>query len=183
MSSYDALRKSVPGFVRSEPVLDLIYRRTGLVLDKLCADISLLKGMVESITTCPDEGLLFWECLFDMENPGLSPQSRRELLRMRCRGTGTLTEEFIASLVESFENGEVVVTDHPRDSMVEIRFTSTIGTPTNIEAVREALDDYLHAHYDAIFTFRYLMVREVAAMTVAQMESMLLDSFAFTKGG
>ena len=179
LNSYNALKKSVPGFVREEPILDLIYKRQGAELDKLRTAALFIKNMIISITTCPDEGLVFWERLFSMSNPGLSPQSRRELLKMRCRGIGTLTTEFIRNLVESFENGEAKVTDHPRDSTVEVRFISTIGTPPNIEAIRDALDDYLHAYYDVMFTLRDLLVKEVEKMTIAGLESTLIDSFAF----
>ena len=179
MNSYNTLKKSVPGFVREEPILDLIYKRQGAELDKLRSAVSFIKNMIVSITTCPDDGLVFWERLFNMSNPGLSPQGRRELLKMRCRGIGTLTTDFIKNLVESFENGDADVTDHPRDSTVEVRFISTIGTPPNIEAIRIALDDYLHAHYDVEFTLRYLLVKEVEQKTITQLESTLIDSFAF----
>jgi len=177
--SYDALKKSVPGFVRDEPVLDETYKRQGDELDRIRAAVFFIRNMVISVSTCPDDGLVFWEKLFNMSNPELSPQSRRELLKMRCRGAGTLTTELIRILVESFENGEARVTDHPRDSTVEIRFISTIGTPPNIDAIREALDDYLHAYYDVMFTLRYLLVKEVEQKTISQLESTLIDSFAF----
>ena len=178
-TSYSSLKKSVPSFIRDAPILDFLYKRQGAELDKIRTAVLFIKEMIVSITTCPDKGLWFWEQLFNMSNPELSPQSRRELLKMRCRGIGTLTTEFIRILVESFENGETIVTDHPRNSTVEIKFISTIGTPPNIEAIREALDDYIHAHYDVEFSLRYLLVKEVEQKTITQLESTLLDSFAF----
>ena len=179
MKSYNALKKSVPGFVRDEPVLDELYKRQGAELDNLRSSVDFVKNMIISVTTCPDDGLWFWEMLFGMSNTGLSPPSRRELLKMRCRGIGTLTCDFLKNLVESFENGLAQVTDHPLESIVEIRFISTIGTPGNIDAIREALEDYIHAYYDVMFTLRYLLVKEVGQKTIAQLESTMLDSFAF----
>ncbi|GIP17756.1 hypothetical protein J40TS1_33980 [Paenibacillus montaniterrae] len=102
---------------------------------------------------------------------------RRAVILAKMRGdSGKIGAEEIKVISDSWTNGNVEVGFS--ESTIKIKFTSGLGTPENIPDLQEALEAAIPAHLKISFSFRYLLIKEVQAMTIAQMDSTTLDKFA-----
>ncbi|OES45880.1 hypothetical protein BA724_03070 [Domibacillus iocasae] len=103
---------------------------------------------------------------------------RRSMLKARKRGSGTLSAKLIKSVAESFQHGSVQVQPIQGQSKFLITFNDVFGVPENLEDMKIALRKILPGHRIVEFQFRYLLIRDVNAMTIAQLESTPLNKFA-----
>ena len=70
-------------------------------------------------------------------------------------------------------------TEVPRQHKVQIQFNGDYGIPSNLESLTAALLEVLPSHVTYEYLYRYLLVREVSAMTVSELQTHTIDEFAF----
>lgn len=104
---------------------------------------------------------------------------RRDHVRSKLRGAGTINSSALEQIAAAFVAGETQVTERPADYAVDMLFHGVIGIPTNLADLQDTLREMLPAHLAIVFLFRYLLVREVRQMTVAALEEQNISSFAF----
>ncbi|MNW12411.1 hypothetical protein D3C71_2100910 [compost metagenome] len=59
-----------------------------------------------------------------------------------------------------------------------MRFVDSIGQPPNIGDIKAAIEAARPAHLTVLYSFRYLSIGEVQALTLGQMNSRQLGDFA-----
>ena len=100
-------------------------------------------------------GLDSWEKLLDLRvDKSEDIENRRARIKMRIRGTGVFNKQMIMSLCKSFANGDVCVIENNADNSFIIKFTDVKGIPSNIEYLRDAIEEVKPAHLN--FSFQYL---------------------------
>lgn len=125
-------------------------------------------------------GLKYWEQAY-----GITPQStdtveeRRGSVKAKMRSPQTVTAAMLENLTDSYINGQSVVTELPRQHKVQIQFNGDYGIPSNLESLTAALLEVLPSHVQYEYIFRYLLVREVSAMTVSELQTHTISEFAF----
>jgi len=125
-------------------------------------------------------GLAQWEKEFDIPQDNSKPvNERRSVIKSKLRGTGTVTVELIQSVAQSYDRGLVEVVDTPGRYAIEINFVDTVGLPPNLDDLKAAIEEIKPAHLAMSFHFRYLMVAEVDAFTIDQIDNVTLDKFAW----
>ena len=125
-------------------------------------------------------GLKYWEQAY-----GVTPQitdtveERRGRVKAKMRSPQTVTAAMLENLTDSYINGQSVVTELPRQHKVQIQFNGDYGIPSNLDSLTAALLEVLPSHVTYEYLYRYLLVREVDAMTVSELQSHTIDEFAF----
>jgi len=110
---------------------------------------------------------------------GLTLKEQRELITAYYRATFEQTnDETIKSVASSFSGGNVVINPTTTEGVFELKFVDTIGVPSNMEGLKNALDIIIPAHLQFIFAYSYLLIRDVKKMTLNEIETMTLDKFA-----
>jgi hypothetical protein len=125
-------------------------------------------------------GLDIWEkelsITVDLNKP---LAERRSVVKSKLRGTGTVTFELLKNVAESYDNGAIEVSDTPGEYSIEIKFVDTLGLPTNLDDLKDAIEEVKPAHLAVTYTFRYLTIDEVdQTLTIDQIESRALTEFA-----
>ncbi|BCJ92598.1 hypothetical protein acsn021_01670 [Anaerocolumna cellulosilytica] len=90
---------------------------------------------------------------------------RRERIRAKIRGTGTVTKQMIAQVARSYSNGEVEVIENNEESSFLVRFVGTKGIPANITDLRLTIEEIKPAHLRFEFEYTYNTWKDVGRMT------------------
>lgn len=109
----------------------------------------------------------------------LNLKEQRELIVAYYRAALEQTnEETIKNVASSFSGGTVEVKSTDTDGIFCIKFVDTLGVPSNLDGLKNALDTIIPAHLQFIFEYSYLIIRDLSKMTLIELENMTLDKFA-----
>lgn len=86
---------------------------------------------------------------------------RRERIRAKIRGTGTVTKQMIMDTAASYSNGEVEVIENFSDYSFRIKFVGTLGIPANMADLKLTIEEIKPAHLSFTFEFTYITWNEV----------------------
>lgn len=109
--------------------------------------------------TADECGILKWEIFY-----GITPNihkalvDRRAVVVSKMRGVGTVTQARVKFAAESFEFGEVSVSES--NGTVQITFLSERGVPRHLNDIQKALRNLIPAHLALTFRFTYLTWEE-----------------------
>ena len=106
-------------------------------------------------------------------------EERRTALIARWRGAGKCDVERIQSVCDSWRNGEISVGF--AKGVIVLTFVGTYGMPdgTALAALRDAIEQTVPCHLAVEYLWRWLLVREVSAMSVAELQMQTINKFAF----
>lgn len=112
-------------------------------------------------------------------NAALTLEKRRTALQARWRAAGKCDVELIQRVCDSWKNGEISVGF--AEGVIVLTFVGAYGVPEAAElaALQEAIEHTIPCHLAAEYLWRWLLVREVAAMTVDELQSHRIGDFAF----
>ena len=106
-------------------------------------------------------------------------EERRTALIARWRGSGKCDVDLIQRVCDAWKNGEISVGF--AKGVILLTFVGAYGIPAPAElaALQEAVDRTIPCHLAVQFLWRWLLVREVSAMTVDELQSHPISDFAF----
>ena len=106
-------------------------------------------------------------------------EERRTALIARWRGAGKCDVERIQSVCDSWRNGEISVGF--AEGLIVLTFVGAYGVPEAAElaALQEAVEHTIPCHLAVSYLYRYLLVREVSAMTVDELQRHRIGDLAF----
>lgn len=168
----------LPDYYETSRVMGSILQAQGAELDQL--RVSLEETLGQFFVSSATWGLDAWEAELGIAPvPGKPDDQRRAVINGKLRGVGTVTVDLIQSVAEAYERGAVEVTQEAALYQFTIQFIDTVGTPPNLSDVKAAIEEIKPAHLAVVYSFRYLMLSDVEALTIAQLESTMLDQFAW----
>lgn len=127
-----------------------------------------------------------WALAIEERIAGITPaagagvEERRSVLQAKWRSaTGKCDVDLIQRVCDSWQNGEVDVDF--ADGEIVLRFVGAYGVPDAdaLAALKDAVQEVIPAHLAVQYLYRYLLVREVSAMTVSELQTHTIDEFAF----
>lgn len=127
-----------------------------------------------------------WALAIEERIAGITPaagagvEERRSVLQAKWRSaTGKCDVDLIQRVCDSWQNGEVDV-DFV-DGEIVLRFVGAYGVPDAdaLAALKDAVQEVIPAHLAVKYLYRYLLVREVSAMTVSELQTHTISEFAF----
>lgn len=106
-------------------------------------------------------------------------EERRTALIARWRGAGKCDVERIQSVCDSWRNGEISVGF--AKGVIVLTFVGAYGMPDNtaLAVLRDAIEQTVPCHLAVKYLWRWLLVREVSAMTVDELQRHRIGDFAF----
>lgn len=106
-------------------------------------------------------------------------EERRTALIARWRGSGKCDVDLIQRVCDSWKNGEISVGF--AKGVIVLTFVGAYGIPAPAElaALQEAVDRTIPCHLAVQFLWRWLLVREVSAMTIDELQMHRIGDFAF----
>ena len=84
-----------------------------------------------------------------------SNEFRRERIRAKIRGSGTVTKELIKNVAQAFSGGEVEVIEDSSNYNFIIRFIGIRGIPKNMQGLINAIEEIKPAHLGYSFKYTY----------------------------
>lgn len=80
---------------------------------------------------------------------------RREIIKARLRGRGTITKQLIINTAKAFSGGDVDVIEYPSEFRFVVKFVGILGIPPNMAGLKEEIENIKPAHllYDFEYTY------------------------------
>lgn len=101
-------------------------------------------------------GLDFWEEELDLEiDKSKTYEARREVLKAKLRGTGTVTKGMIKNTCLAYTNAEVAITEDYANYRFIIKFIGVKGIPPNMEGLIQTIEEIKPAHLGYEFKYTY----------------------------
>ncbi|MEW9093932.1 MAG: YmfQ family protein [Clostridiaceae bacterium] len=101
-------------------------------------------------------GLTLWEKEYGINTDiSKSYEERREILKAKKRGHGTVTKKMIKETAEAFSGGEVEIIEHPESYSFTVQFIGIKGIPKNLAGFKDMLDTIKPAHLSYDFKYTY----------------------------
>lgn len=148
------LMKYLPYYYQTSEIMKSIQNSNSIEVGNLrySIDDSINQFFVESATW----GLNRLEGIFNIETDiNKSYEERREILKAKLRGSGTVTKEMIKNVAQAFSGGEVeVIEDNPNYNFT-IKFIGIKGIPKNMQGLIDAIEDIKPAHLGYSFSYTY----------------------------
>lgn len=165
----------LPDYYKSIRTFEIIMDVEDNELDILKA--YLADGYNQLLLDSATTGLEMWEeDTGTIKQSGASHEERRAKIRSQLRGTGKIDEELIKIVADSWTNGNVEVNF---DGKIRIKFNSFYGVPSNMDAVKQAIDKIIPAHLGVEYDLKYLLVGDVHNnMTINALQGTKLNQFA-----
>ena len=148
------LMKYLPYYYQTSDIMKSIQNSNSIEVGNLrySIDDSINQFFVESATW----GLNRLEGIFNIQTDiNKSYEERREILKAKLRGSGTVTKEMIKNVAQAFSGGEVeVIEDNPNYNFT-IKFIGIKGIPKNMQGLIDAIEDIKPAHLGYSFSYTY----------------------------
>ena len=151
------------------------YYRGNLTMEELQSILStdindLANGLDETIDQCfvnTTTALLSrYEEIYGIQvDVSKSNEFRRERIRAKIRGTGTVTKQMIIDTAISFSNGEVEVIEDPSTYSFIVKFVGTLGMPGNMADLTITIEEIKPAHLSYTFEYVYRTHAELSNYT------------------
>jgi uncharacterized protein YmfQ (DUF2313 family) len=92
-----------------------------------------------------------------------SDEFRRERIKAKIRGIGTVTKQMIIDTARSFSNGEAEVLEDSSNNCFVIKFIGTMGIPANMDDLVLTIEEIKPAHLSYTFEYTYRRWGEVSS--------------------
>lgn len=175
MSYSDTLKTYLPPILTDSAIFEELLKSEGIEFDNIygkLADLELQFG-VDTATWALD---IYEKELNITTDYTKELDYRRSVIKSKWRGSGKLTNALIKIVCDSFSNGDVNVT---YDGTIHVQFTSVIGTPPNMDDLKNAVEQIKPAYILLDYLYRYLFIKEInGVMTLNQLQSTPLNKFA-----
>jgi len=108
---------------------------------------------------------------------GAAIADRKAAVAARWKTGGSMSLAQLQAICNSWKNGYVKA-DYI-DNRLKMQFVGEFGIPEDLDGLKAALEDARPAHIPIDYLFRYLLVREVHGMPLAELGTHTIHDFAF----
>lgn len=158
------LLKKMPSIYSNSGTMIEIFQAEDLEIQQIedSLESTLNQFFIDSADTTIDR----WEKEVGLPKSSLPLEQRRDTVKSKLRGYGTVTVAHIKSICDAYTNGDVTVTENNNDYSFEIQFNSVRGIPLNIEDLKKIIEQIKPAHLGVIYKYKYLKWDELDAENV-----------------
>lgn len=148
------LMKYLPRYYKKSKVMNNLQQAIAKELgtSKYNEENTLNQMFVDTATS----ELYLWEkelgITTDLEK---SYETRREIIKAKLRGSGTVTKTMLKNTALAYTNAEVDIIENYEDNSFIIKFVSVKGIPQNMEALKKTVEEIKPAHLNFGFEYTY----------------------------
>ncbi|MCO5387787.1 MAG: YmfQ family protein [Desulfosporosinus sp.] len=151
----DRMVSQAPQYYQFSRIYEQIQTAQGDEYDSLEAKNEDLRDQLYIVSAT--WGLKYWEIPLKIpvvESDGY--EIRRSRVLSRWRGIASqFSAKLIKNVCQAFSGGEVEVTLDHATYTITITFVGTAGTPPNINDLKYAVENIVHAHMGTVYEFMY----------------------------
>lgn len=139
----------------------------GILSDKMIVLNEDMERMIDQcfIDTVSDL-ISRYENLYGLTVDILKPlAARRERIKAKAKGIGTVTKRMLEDVAASYANGEVEVIEHPVTNNFIVKFVGIKGIPANMSDLTLTIEEIKPAHLSFSFEYTYNIWNSVKDMT------------------
>ena len=126
-------------------------------------------------------GLDRWEQFVGIETDKSKPiEERRERIKAKLRGSGTVTKQLIKDVAEAFA-GEVDIIEDFQNGQFTIKFIGTRGIPKNMNDFMDSIYKIKPAHLGVLYESTYLIFNELDTVVWNKVDAMTWDELETTR--
>jgi hypothetical protein len=167
----------LPGYYGRSRIMRSILDAQGAELDKLWE--ALDETLRQFYVTTATWGLEGWERELGIPaDPEKPVEQRRSVILSKLRGIGSVTPQLLKSVAEAYDGGTVEVYAQPGSYRFTVKFIDTLGVPDNLRDLQAAIEEIKPAHLAVDYEYRYLLIDQVEAMTLDEIQNHKLTDFA-----
>lgn len=101
-------------------------------------------------------GLDIWEAVYGITtNLTATYEDRREVIKAKMRGQGTITKQMLKKTAEAFSGGEVEIIEYPEQDLFIVKFIGVKGIPRNMAGFISMLDHITPSHLEYNIQYSY----------------------------
>lgn len=159
-SNKPKLLEYLPHFLRGVLEFKEWDNFSGYEISKLNLDIKdiIAQCFIDTATW----GLNLWEEQIGVSTDiNKSYEERREIIKARLRGSGTVTKKMIKETAVAFSGGDVDIIEHTESYSFTVRFVGVKGIPKNMAAFIEMINTIKPAHLDYDIKYTYTIWNDV----------------------
>jgi len=102
-------------------------------------------------------------------------ETRREIVKAKRIGNGTITKQMLINTALAYTNAEVQIIEDPANYTFVIKFIGIMGIPQNMAGLIETINEIKPAHLSYSFEYLYSWWSKIAALTWAGCASKTWD--------
>lgn len=143
--------------------LPSFYKQSDSVIDiqeslekERCILEENIKKLINDLFVITSENIERWEKLVGIKSDvSKTLEFRKTNVIARIRGKGTTTIDLIKNVSISYSNGEVDVIEDNENYKFIVRFVGQKGIPTNLNDLKNAIEEIKPAHLEVEYQFIY----------------------------
>lgn len=162
---------------QTDPLVNELMNACGLELDSMDAGIlQFIKN--QFLDTANEKGIQFFE-----NEAKINPKTTQSLtdrasaVSAKWRSGGKVDIALMQAVADAWENGRVDISFV--SGAIQVTFTSEYGIPQDSASLEIALDEVKPAHLPISYLIKYLLIKDVTVMTVAELQTHKINEFAF----
>lgn len=161
---------------RKDPWLQALYSAAGISIDDMAVRIKTLQDQlfVDTMT---------WQLAIEERMAGIRPSAgatiadRKSTVVAKWKSGGKVGASELQMIADSWNNGRVEVDFI--DNKIQVTFTGEYGLPEDRISLELAMEKVKPAHLPIYYLLRYILVKDVNAMSVMEIETHKVKEFAF----
>lgn len=162
--------------IQKDPWVKSVMLAGGITLDQLAERILAIYNSADFSKLNMDQ-VLYYERILGLEaDENKTLADRRSAIQAAWNVAKKPSLSSIQSICDGWEKGGVIASYAP--GTLTLKFIGAVGIPANVEDLKDALERAVPAHLVIEYAYRYLLIKEVEAMTMSELESTPLSSFA-----
>ena len=146
--------KTLHQLYRTDKWINEIFNSVGLNMDNLATTVDEIYNN-NFFDTATEQAIKYYEYeLGIIPRAGQSLDDRRAVVRARWVGAGKVDIVLLQEVANSWKNGTTAL--EFIGGKIHVKFISPIGVPTDLDALKEVLEDTKPAHLAIYYTFMWL---------------------------
>lgn len=171
-------------------LINRAYRTDEFVNDFTGAVTSVMNSIIAFCNTVHDniffdsldeDGVLWWENMLAIIPASYQTiDDRRSKIQAKWLSTYHNDMELIQRVCDAWKNGEVEV-DFV-NGKIQIQFVGSFGIPSDLDSLKESVEEIKPAHLDFLILFKYLLIEDIHEVkTIDEMQALTIEAFASGK--
>ena len=162
---------------RKDPWIEEMFKSAGMELDEVETILDEMSLQL-FFDTATDQGLDYYEKEAGLKSKSIMTlEDRRSAIEAKWKSSGKVDLYLLQSIADSWRNGEIDVSFI--QGKINIEFKGDFGIPTDLQSLKNAIDEVKPSHLAVIYAFRWMLIEDIHnVMAIEDMEMITLDKFA-----
>ena len=162
--------------IQKDPWAQAVMLAGGATLDQLAERILAIYNSSDFSKLNLDQVRYYERILGLKSDEDKTLEDRRSSIQAAWNVAKKPSLSSIQAICVGWEKGGVIASYEP--GTLTLNFIGAVGIPANVDDLKAALERAVPAHLVINYAYRYLLIKEVEAMTLSELESTPLSSFA-----